>query len=91
MDSRAFRDAGDELVSIEDDIRTGEFGIMKFKLFSGCDEATLQERVNRFLDEPIIEVVSTHFSTASSTEEVGDEGQQLQVVRYSVAIFYREL
>lgn len=83
--------AGDERQHLLDDIRTGAFDIMKFKLFSGCDEATLQERVNRFLNEPLIEAIETHFSTASSTEEVGDEGQQLQVVRYSVAIFYREL
>ena len=63
---------------------------MKFKLFSFCDEVTLHAKINQFLSDPLVEVVSTHFSTAMSVEEV-DGGHAVASVRYSVAIFYREL
>jgi len=63
---------------------------MKFKLFSFCDEVTLHEKVNAFLSDPLIEVVSTHFSTAMSVEEVEADITEA-TIRYSVAIFYREL
>lgn len=86
----AFRDAGDELASIQDGIRTGAFGTMKFKLFSFCDEVTLHAKINQFLSDPLVEVVSTHFSTAMSVEEV-ETGNAVATIRYSVAIFYREL
>lgn len=84
-----FRDAGDVLAHIEDSLRAGEFGSMKFKLFSFCDEVTLYAKVNQFLSDSLIEVVSTHFSTAMCVEEV-EAGSAVATIRYSVAIFYHD-
>lgn len=82
--------AGDERQHLLDDIQTGAFGTMKFKLFSFFDEVNLQTALNTWLEKNGHLVVSTYFSTATETE-VGDGGVVKQFTKYSVAIFYREV
>jgi hypothetical protein len=65
---------------------------MKVKIFWHDDPDKLQDEVNEWIagQGPMIEIVTTHYSAATASV-LNYAGTMVQFVRYSVAIFYREL